>query len=168
MTQTAPIFKVNDLSLYYDEFRALREISMEIKRYSITALIGPSGCGKSSLLRCFNRMNDLIPSAKIDGQILFEGSDLYDDEVDATEIRSRIGMVFQRPNPFPKSIYDNVAFGLKVNGFMGDMDEAIERSLRQPRCGKRSRTGSEAARWSCRADSSSGCASRARWRWSRR
>ena len=131
MTQTAPIFKVNDLSLYYDEFRALREISMVVKRNSITALIGPSGCGKSSLLRCFNRMNDLIPAAKIDGQILFEGSDLYDDEIDATEIRSRIGMVFQRPNPFPKSIYDNVAFGLKVNGFLGDMDEAIERSLRQ-------------------------------------
>ena len=131
MTQAAPIFKVNDLSLYYDEFRALREIDMEIKRYSITALIGPSGCGKSSLLRCFNRMNDLIPAARIDGQILFEGSDLYDQTVDATEIRSRIGMVFQRPNPFPKSIYDNVAFGLKVNGFQGDMDEAIEGSLRQ-------------------------------------
>ena len=130
-TQTAPIFKVNDLSLFYDEFRALREISMEIRRNSITALIGPSGCGKSSLLRCFNRMNDLIPSAKIEGQILFEGSDLYDDDVDATEIRSRIGMVFQRPNPFPKSIYDNVAFGLKVNGYQGDMDEAVEWSLRQ-------------------------------------
>ncbi len=130
-TQTAPIFKVNDLSLFYDEFMALKEISMEIRRYSITALIGPSGCGKSSLIRCFNRMNDLIPSAKIDGQILFEGRDLYDDNVDATEIRSRIGMVFQRPNPFPKSIYDNVAFGLKVNGFLGDMDEAVEGSLRQ-------------------------------------
>ena len=129
--QTAPIFKVNELSLFYDEFKALREINMEIKRHSITALIGPSGCGKSSLLRCFNRMNELIPSARIDGQILFEGTDLYDDDVDATEIRSRIGMVFQRPNPFPKSIYDNVAFGLKVNGYMGDMDEAVERSLRQ-------------------------------------
>ena len=129
--QTAPIFKVNELSLFYDEFKALKEINMEIKRHSITALIGPSGCGKSTLLRCFNRMNELIPSARIDGQILFEGIDLYDDDVDATEIRSRIGMVFQRPNPFPKSIYDNVAFGLKVNGFMGDMDEAVERSLRQ-------------------------------------
>ncbi len=129
--QTAPIFRVNELSLFYDEFKALKEINMEIRRYSITALIGPSGCGKSSLLRCFNRMNELIPSARIDGQILFEGTDLYDDDVDATEIRSRIGMVFQRPNPFPKSIYDNVAFGLKVNGYMGDMDEAVERSLRQ-------------------------------------
>ena len=131
MTQTAPVFKVNDLNLYYDEFRALREISMEIRRHSITALIGPSGCGKSSLLRCFNRMNDLVPSARIDGQILFENSDLYDAAVDATEIRSRIGMVFQRPNPFPKSIYDNVAFGLKVNGYQGDMGEAVEGSLRQ-------------------------------------
>ena len=131
MTQTAPIFQVNNLSLFYDNFQALKEISMEINRYSITALIGPSGCGKSSLLRCFNRMNDLIPAAKIDGQMLFEGSDLYDNAVDATEIRSRIGMVFQRPNPFPKSIYDNVAFGLKVNGYQGDMDEAVERSLRQ-------------------------------------
>ena len=130
-TETAPIFEVNDLHLFYDEFRALKEISMEIRRYSITALIGPSGCGKSSLLRCFNRMNDLIPTAKIEGEILFEGSDLYDDAIDATGIRSRIGMVFQRPNPFPKSIYDNVAFGLKVNGYMGDMDEAVERSLRQ-------------------------------------
>ena len=130
-TETAPIFEVNDLHLFYDEFRALKEISMEIRRYSITALIGPSGCGKSSLLRCFNRMNDLIPSAKIEGEILFEGSDLYDDDIDATGIRSRIGMVFQRPNPFPKSIYENVAFGLKVNGYIGDMDEAVERSLRQ-------------------------------------
>ena len=131
MTETAPIFDVNLLSLYYDDFRALKDISMEIKRHSITALIGPSGCGKSTLLRCFNRMNDLIPTARIEGEILFEGSDLYATDVDATEIRSRIGMVFQRPNPFPKSIYDNVAFGLKVNGYRGDMDEAIERSLRQ-------------------------------------
>ena len=130
-TQTAPIFKVKDLNLYYDEFHALKDISMEVRRNTVTALIGPSGCGKSTLLRCFNRMNDLIPAARIDGQILFEGSDLYDTAVDATEIRSRIGMVFQRPNPFPKSIYDNVAFGLKVNGYRGDMDEAIERSLRQ-------------------------------------
>ena len=131
MIQDAPIFRVNDLNLYYDAFRALKDISMEIQRYSITALIGPSGCGKSSLLRCFNRMNDLVPTARIEGEILFEDSDLYDASVDATEIRSRIGMVFQRPNPFPKSVYDNVAFGLKVNGYQGDMDEAVERSIRQ-------------------------------------
>ena len=131
MNDSAPIFEVNNLSLYYDDFMALRDINMRIRRYSITALIGPSGCGKSTLLRCFNRMNDLIPAARIEGEILFEGADLYHPDVDATEIRSRIGMVFQRPNPFPKSIYDNVAFGLKINGYLGDMDEAVERSLRQ-------------------------------------
>ena len=131
MNDSAPIFQVNNLSLYYETFRALRDINMAINRYSVTALIGPSGCGKSTLLRCFNRMNDLIPGARIDGEILFEDSNLYADDVDATEIRSRIGMVFQRPNPFPKSIYDNVAFGLKINGYRGDMDEAVERSLRQ-------------------------------------
>lgn len=131
MNESAPIFEVNNLSLYYDDFMALRDINMKIRRYSITALIGPSGCGKSTLLRCFNRMNDLIPAARIEGEILFEGADLYHPDVDATEIRSRIGMVFQRPNPFPKSIYDNVAFGLKINGYLGDMDEAVERSLRQ-------------------------------------
>ncbi len=131
MNDSAPIFQVNNLSLYYETFRALRDINMAINRYSVTALIGPSGCGKSTLLRCFNRMNDLIPGARIEGEIFFDDSDLYADAVDATEIRSRIGMVFQRPNPFPKSIYDNVAFGLKINGYQGDMDEAVERSLRQ-------------------------------------
>ena len=130
MNDSAPIFQVNDLNLYYENFRALKDINMAINRYSVTALIGPSGCGKSTLLRCFNRMNDLIPSARIEGQVFFEDYDLYAASVDATEIRSRIGMVFQRPNPFPKSIYDNVAFGLKINGYRGDMDEAVERSLR--------------------------------------
>ena len=131
MNDSAPVFEVNNLSLFYDDFQALRDINMKIRRYSITALIGPSGCGKSTLLRCFNRMNDLIPTARIDGEILFEGADLYHPDVDATEIRSRVGMVFQRPNPFPKSIYNNVAFGLKINGYLGDMDEAVENALRQ-------------------------------------
>ena len=131
MNGSGPIFEVNNLNLYYETFRALRDINMTINRYSVTALIGPSGCGKSTLLRCFNRMNDLIPGARIEGEIFFEDSNLYSDSVDATEIRSRIGMVFQRPNPFPKSIYDNVAFGLKINGYRGDMDEAVEHSLRQ-------------------------------------
>ena len=131
MNGSAPIFEVNNLNLYYQSFRALRDINMTINRNSVTALIGPSGCGKSTLLRCFNRMNDLIPGARIEGEIFFEDSNLYADSVDATEIRSRIGMVFQRPNPFPKSIYDNVAFGLKINGYLGDMDEAVEHSLRQ-------------------------------------
>ena len=131
MNDSAPIFEVSGLNLYYDGFRALRDIDMRIRRYAITALIGPSGCGKSTLLRCFNRMNDLIPSARIEGEVLFDGANLYHPDVDATEIRSRVGMVFQRPNPFPKSIYDNVAFGLKINGYRGDVDEAVERSIRQ-------------------------------------
>lgn len=125
------VFAVRDLNLFYDQFQALKNISMEIQRYQVTALIGPSGCGKSSLLRSFNRMNDLVPSARIEGEILFEGSDLYSHHVDPTVIRSRIGMVFQKPNPFPKSIFDNVAFGLKINGYTGDMAEAVEKSLRQ-------------------------------------
>ncbi len=121
----------DDVSVAYGNFRALRDINMDVKRREVTALIGPSGCGKSTLLRCFNRMNDLIPGAEIGGKIMFEGYDLYGDDVDPTEIRSRIGMVFQRPNPFPKSIYDNVAFGLKINGYQGNYDEAVEKSLRQ-------------------------------------
>ena len=125
------VLGADDVSVTYGSFRALRDIHMDIKRREVTALIGPSGCGKSTLLRCFNRMNDLIPGTTIGGSILFEGYDLYGDDVDPTEIRSRIGMVFQRPNPFPKSIYDNVAFGLKINGYQGNYDEAIEKSLRQ-------------------------------------
>ena len=125
------VLRSDDVSVAYGDFRALRDISMDVKRSEVTALIGPSGCGKSTLLRCFNRMNDLIPGARIGGKIMFEGYDLYGDDVDPTEIRSRIGMVFQRPNPFPKSIYDNVAFGLKINGYQGNYDEAVEKSLRQ-------------------------------------
>ncbi len=119
------------LSVDYGNFRALRDIDMDIKRHEVTALIGPSGCGKSTLLRCFNRMNDLVPGANIGGRVIFEGYDLYAPDVDPTEIRSRIGMVFQRPNPFPKTIFDNVAFGLKINGYDGDYGEAVEKSLRQ-------------------------------------
>ena len=125
------VLRSEDVSVSYGSFRALRDISMDIQRHEVTALIGPSGCGKSTLLRCFNRMNDLIPGARIGGRIMFEGYDLYGSDVDPTEIRSRIGMVFQRPNPFPKSIYDNVVFGLKINGYQGNYDEAVERSLRQ-------------------------------------
>jgi phosphate transport system ATP-binding protein len=123
------VFQVRNLNVYYRNFRAIRDIDLDISPTSVTALIGPSGCGKSTLLRCFNRMNDLIDGAKVEGEILFDGDDLYAHDVDATEIRSRIGMVFQRPNPFPKSIYDNVAFGLKINGYTGNMAEAIEKSL---------------------------------------
>ncbi len=129
--QTENVFDVKSLKVHYGQFLALKNINMDIQRNRITALIGPSGCGKSTLLRCFNRMNDLIPDASIDGEVIFDGQNLYAPEVDPTEIRSRIGMVFQRPNPFPKSIFDNVAFGLRINGYRGDIQEAVERSLMQ-------------------------------------
>ena len=125
------VISVKGLNVYYEDFQAVKDVDMEIKRESVTALIGPSGCGKSTYLRCLNRMNDLIMGASIQGEVLFENRNIYDSNVDATEIRSRIGMVFQKPNPFSKSIYQNIAFGLKVNGFSGDMDEAVEKSLKQ-------------------------------------
>ena len=124
------IIEAKDVSVYYAEKPAVKDISLDIERNRITALIGPSGCGKTTLLRSFNRMNDLVPIARTEGRILFEGEDLYSPFVDPTEIRYKIGMVFQRPNPFPKSIYDNIAFGPRINGFRGNMDELVERSLR--------------------------------------
>lgn len=130
-TLSQAVLSTNKLFVYYSSFLALKNISMSISSNEVTALIGPSGCGKSTLLRCFNRMNDLIPDAVVNGEVLFNGYDLYSPEVNPTEIRSRIGMVFQQPNPFPKSIFDNVAFGLKVNGYTGNMDEAVEWALRQ-------------------------------------
>lgn len=125
------IIRTRNLSVHYNTKPAVLDINLDIFRHKVTALIGPSGCGKSTLLRCFNRMNDLIPRAQVTGQVLFKGHDLYAPEVDPTEIRYQIGMVFQRPNPFPKSIYDNVAFGLRVNGFKDNLDELVEQSLRQ-------------------------------------
>ena len=125
------VFELDRLSCFYGAFRAVRDVSLQVPRNMITALIGPSGCGKSTLLRSFNRMNDLVDSARIDGRILYHGVDLYADGVDPVEVRRRIGMVFQKPNPFPKSIYDNVAFGPRVAGFKGNMDELVERSLRR-------------------------------------
>jgi phosphate transport system ATP-binding protein len=125
------VFELQSLSCYYGSFRAVKEISLRVPHNKITALIGPSGCGKSTLLRSFNRMNDLIDSARITGQILYHGVDLYADGIDPVEVRRRIGMVFQKPNPFPKSIYDNVAFGPRVAGFRGDMDHLVEESLRR-------------------------------------
>ena len=125
------VFELDALSCYYGSFRAVREISLQVPKNKITALIGPSGCGKSTLLRSFNRMNDLIDGAHIAGAIRYHGVDLYADGVDPVEVRRRIGMVFQKPNPFPKSIYDNVAFGPRVAGYKGKMDELVERSLRR-------------------------------------
>lgn len=125
--------QVNDLSLYYGEKKALNEISMQIPANKVTALIGPSGCGKSTFLRCINRMNDLIPSVKITGELLVEGIDIYDKNVDVVNIRKKIGMVFQKSNPFPKSIYENIAYGPKINGIKDktQLDEIVETSLRQ-------------------------------------
>ncbi len=125
--------KVNDLSLYYGEKQALNTISMEIPRNKVTALIGPSGCGKSTFLRSINRMNDLIPNVRITGEMLVEGIDIYDKNVDVVNIRKKIGMVFQKSNPFPKSIYENIAYGPKINGISNktELDEIVERSLRQ-------------------------------------
>ena len=125
------VFELDELSCYYGAFRAVRDISLAIPQHQITAIIGPSGCGKSTLLRSLNRMNDLVDTAHITGQVRYHGVDLYADGIDPVEVRRRIGMVFQKPNPFPKSIYDNVAFGPRVAGFQGDMDELVESSLRR-------------------------------------
>jgi phosphate transport system ATP-binding protein len=124
------VFDVRDLDVYYGDFRAVREVTMQIRQHEITAFIGPSGCGKTTVLRCFNRMNDLVDIARIEGSITYHGVDLYDPIVDPVEVRRRIGMVFQKPNPFPKSIYDNIAFGPRIARMKGDMDEMVERSLR--------------------------------------
>ncbi len=123
------VFRLEDVSCWYGAFRAVRDVTLEVPRNRITALIGPSGSGKSTLLRSFNRMNELIETSRMEGRILYHGVDLYADGVDPVEVRRRIGMVFQKPNPFPKSIYDNVAFGPRVAGFRGDMDELVARSL---------------------------------------
>jgi phosphate transport system ATP-binding protein len=123
------VFELEDVMVSYGDVPAVREIGFDIGRHQITALIGPSGCGKSTLIRCLNRMNDLIPAAKVEGTVLYHGQDLYGPRVDAVEVRKRIGMVFQKPNPFPKSIYDNIAFGPRVLGMKGDMDEIVQRAL---------------------------------------
>jgi phosphate transport system ATP-binding protein len=123
------IFDVEDLAVFYGDFQAVRGITLPIREHQITALIGPSGCGKTTVLRCLNRMNDLVEGARVVGQILYHGVNLYDRQVDPVEVRRRIGMVFQKPNPFPKSIYDNVAFGPRVAGVRGDMDELVEWAL---------------------------------------
>ena len=123
------VLDVQDVSVYYGSFRAIRNITLPIQRNEITALIGPSGCGKTTFLRCLNRMNDLIETARVEGQIFYHGVDLYDPDVDPVEVRRRIGMVFQKPNPFPKSIYDNIAFGPKIAGYKGNMDDLVEESL---------------------------------------
>lgn len=123
-------FIIEGLSLWYGKFQALKDISLSIRERSITAIIGPSGCGKSTLLRTLNRMNDFVPNVRIEGSVRFRGTDIYAPGLDPVALRRQIGMIFQRPNPFPKSIFENVAFGLRINGFRGDIAEQVEQSLR--------------------------------------
>ena len=125
------IFGVKDVTVHYGDKPAVRGVDLDLKQNEITALIGPSGCGKSTFIRCLNRMNDLIPTARVDGHVIYHDIDLYGDDIDPVQVRKRIGMVFQKPNPFPKSIYDNIAFGPRVMGMKGDMDEIVESALRR-------------------------------------
>ncbi|MUH00061.1 phosphate ABC transporter ATP-binding protein [Scytonema sp. UIC 10036] len=129
--QTETVLRTEDLNVYYGKFLALSKIWLEIPQNRVTAFIGPSGCGKSTLLRCYNRLNDLVAGFRTEGKVYYQGENLYAPHIDPVVVRRRIGMVFQRPNPFPKSIYDNIAFGPRLNGFKGNMDELVERSLRQ-------------------------------------
>ena len=122
---------LQNVTISYGSYEAVRNVFCDIPRGKVTAFIGPSGCGKSTVLRALNRMNDLIEGCSLKGRVVFDGADLYDPNVDPVEVRRRIGMVFQQPNPFPKSIYENIAFGARINGYTGDMDELVERSLRQ-------------------------------------
>lgn len=128
---TEAIVRIQNLNVFYGSNLAVRDVSLDIPKNKVVAFIGPSGCGKSTVLRCLNRMNDLIPSARIDGKITFKDKDIYANQVDPVDLRCRIGMVFQKPNPFPKSIYENIAFGARLNGFKGDMDELVETSLKK-------------------------------------
>jgi phosphate transport system ATP-binding protein len=143
MIQSAPYSNTNtnsggevcmslqDVTISYGKFEAVKNVFMDLPKGKVTAFIGPSGCGKSTVLRALNRMNDLIPGCGLRGRVIFDNVDLYDKKVDPVEVRRRIGMVFQKPNPFPKSIYENIAFGARINGYKGDMDELVERSLRK-------------------------------------
>jgi phosphate transport system ATP-binding protein len=130
LVEREKVFELKNLAVHYGDNPAVKNISMDIYRNEVTALIGPSGCGKSTLIRCLNRMNDLVPSARVDGQLLYHGQDLYGPKVDPVQVRKMIGMVFQKPNPFPKSIYENIAFGPKVLGMKEDLDEIVEKALR--------------------------------------
>lgn len=125
------VLQARNLSVYYGAFKAITDVNINIPRNKITAIIGPSGCGKSTLLRAFNRMNELVPGSRVEGEVLFNGQNLYDKDVDPVLVRKRIGMVFQKPNPFPKSIYENVAWGARIHGYRGNMDELVERCLVQ-------------------------------------
>ena len=130
MENTNYAIETNNLSIHYGNFTAVKGVNMKVERQKITAIIGPSGCGKSTMLRAFNRMNDFVPSCHVTGELLLDNQNLYGKNVDPVEVRRKIGMVFQKPNPFPKSIYENIAWGARINGFKGKMDELVEQSLR--------------------------------------
>ena len=125
------VMELIDVDIFYGSHKAVKEVNLDIPKNKITAFIGPSGCGKSTILRCLNRLNDLITSFKLKGRVTYRGQDLYAKDIDPVEVRKRIGMVFQRPNPFPKTIYDNVVYGARVNGYKGSLDELVETSLRR-------------------------------------
>ena len=129
VTDQGTVFSVRNLNVYYRDFHAVSDVSFDVAKSEITAFIGPSGCGKTTVLRCFNRMNDLISTARVEGEVRFHGVDLYSPEVDPVEVRRRVGMVFQKPNPFPKSVYENVAFGPKVAGHQGKLEDLVEEML---------------------------------------
>jgi len=131
MTESEFAIEARNLHIYYGNFRAIKDVSLQVHPRKITAFIGPSGCGKSTLLRAFNRMNDLVPNARVQGEIRYHGANIYDRSVDPVEVRRRIGMVFQKPNPFPKTIFENVAWGARINGVRGNLAELVELSLRQ-------------------------------------
>jgi phosphate transport system ATP-binding protein len=124
-----PVMELRDVSVFYNDYEAVRGTTMPVARNRITAMIGPSGCGKSTILRTLNRMNDLIPGARVSGTVTYQGQDIYAPEVDPIQVRRRVGMVFQKPNPFPKSIYDNVAYGMRINGMKGSLDDRVEEAL---------------------------------------
>ena len=156
--ETKTKISTQNLNLYYGENHALKDVSLDLYENKITAFIGPSGCGKSTYLKTLNRMNDLVPGVKIEGSVRLDDEDIYDSQVDTTLLRKKIGMVFQQPNPFPMSIYDNVAYGPRIHG--------IKNKAR--RCGMRCRTASRSRPWACPGGSSSVCALQGRWQWNRR
>ena len=151
--------EARNLNIFYDDFLAVKDVNLKIQPQKITAIIGPSGCGKSTMLRAFNRMNDLIPSANTKGEVLYNGQNILTPDVDPVEVRRRIGMVFQKPNPFPRSIYENVAWGARINGYRGNLDTLVEESLRGLHCGMKSTISLTAAGFHCPVVSSSDCAS---------
>lgn len=162
---TSYAIEARNLHVYYGSFRAVKDVNLGIEKNKITALIGPSGCGKSTVLRSFNRMNDLVASARVEGEILFHGENLYDKNIDPVNVRRRIGMVFQKPNPFPKSIYENIAYGPQVNGWKlskSDTDDLVERSLRRAALWTTSKTNLSRAVCRFRVANNNACVSRVR------